>query len=197
MKHLPYLEIEKEADAFARQYNSAGTIPVPVDDIIELDLRLRVEAHKGLFKNLSIDAFLSRDFTEIHIDEENYLGQTNRSRFTIAHEIGHYVLHREYAQSSKSIADWKVFILGAGDERDIAESQANNFAGCLLMPRELAIEQFETHKKRATERFRQAGLSTPNDSMLIDYASNELAKFFDVSDQVAQIRTTRILKYSK
>lgn len=197
MKYLSYLEIEKEADGFARQYNSAGTIPVPVEDILELDLCLRVETHKGLFKNLSIDAFLSTDFTELHIDEDHYLGQTNRSRFTVAHEIGHYVLHREYAQSSKSIADWKTFILSAGQERELAEYQANDFAGCLLMPRDLALEQFEKHKKTATDRFKQAGLNAPNDSTLIEYTSNELAKFFDVSDQVAQIRTTKMLRFSK
>ena len=48
-----------------------------------------------MLSQYSVDAFLSLDFLELHIDEEHYMSQTNRSRFTLAHEAGHYFLHKE------------------------------------------------------------------------------------------------------
>ena len=54
-----------------------------------------------------------------------------RKRFTIAHEQGHYVLHRS---ESDVFADEIFFRSG---EKDLSEYQADNFAAELLMPKEL------------------------------------------------------------
>ena len=52
----------------------------------------------------------------------------NRKRFTIAHEIGHAVLHPQ-----EDIVDYRVDIEGPKDRKEV---QANKFAAELLMPEE-------------------------------------------------------------
>lgn len=58
----------------------------------------------------------------------NSLHHPNRQRFTIAHEIGHYFLHREHS----SFEDGLLFRKTAG--RNAQEDEANYFASLLLMP---------------------------------------------------------------
>ncbi len=55
--------------------------------------------------------------------------ETGRKRFTIAHEIGHFVLHRQQrvSCSSAEIANWK-------DDQTDPERQADGFASELLLP---------------------------------------------------------------
>jgi len=57
-----------------------------------------------------------------------------RINFTLAHELGHYLLHRKLSPkglqcSTRSMLDWK-------SERGQVEAQANTFASYLLMPRD-------------------------------------------------------------
>lgn len=58
----------------------------------------------------------------------------NRLRFTIAHEIGHHIIH-------KSSAFRKLFALQDFFSTDPKEKQANYFAGYLLIPDDAIIEK--------------------------------------------------------
>jgi Zn-dependent peptidase ImmA (M78 family) len=61
---------------------------------------------------------------------------TTGQRFTVAHELGHYFVHKQtYQDSSESMyrdVQW-----------NLAELQANQFAGELLMPVEMVIKEGE------------------------------------------------------
>lgn len=63
----------------------------------------------------------------------NEASSEERQRFTIAHEIGHFVIrtHTENAQCARA----DMGIVKSADPRKAIESQANEFASCLLMPR--------------------------------------------------------------
>ena len=63
---------------------------------------------------------LNRPFIFLSADKDNGY----RSRFDLAHEIGHLVLHREIAGSDNI------------DQHKILEQQAHRFAGALLLPAE-------------------------------------------------------------
>lgn len=180
---------------FLKEHHPSFSIPIPVEDIVEFSLKLEVITHKDLLKTESVDAYLSSDLLELHIDEDHYMGSTNRARFTMAHEVGHFVLHKELVAKINSLEEWKTTMLGAGTERDTYEQQANDFAGCLLMPRESALEEFEKNKKIAVAAFKKAGLPLPDDNTLTSSASVKLARMFDVSEKVAEIRISKILKY--
>lgn len=62
----------------------------------------------------------------------------NRKRFTIAHELGHYVLH--HPKDNDVIVDKKLFIFPRAEELSSGyekEKEANKFAASLLMPKAL------------------------------------------------------------
>ena len=64
-----------------------------------------------------------------------------RRRFTLAHEIGHFILHMQGNQDAKFKDDVK--IMRRGGEWNGEEMQANRFAACLLMPKALIDREFE------------------------------------------------------
>lgn len=58
----------------------------------------------------------------------NSLHHPNRQRFTVAHEIGHYILHRSHGT-------FKDGLLFRKNQFNVQEKEANLFASVLLMPR--------------------------------------------------------------
>lgn len=69
-----------------------------------------------------------------------------RQRFTIAHEIGHFILHAEKKRTSRLFVDkWIAFrkegqVTGAQEREEI---EANAFAAALLMPADLLKQEIE------------------------------------------------------
>lgn len=66
----------------------------------------------------------------------------NRQRFTVAHELGHLLLHRENLQQSLFVDDALVYFRDDRSSKatDSREIQANQFAAALLMPRHLLLD---------------------------------------------------------
>ena len=95
--HLKYDTIRNKADNFRKQYWKAKACPIDILHIIEFDLQLEFIPIPGLKKAWDIDSFLLGDFSGIAIDEEEYMDDRylNRIRYSTAHEIGHYILHRD------------------------------------------------------------------------------------------------------
>jgi Zn-dependent peptidase ImmA (M78 family) len=92
------------------------------------------------------------------------------------------------------IEDWKRYILGAGTQRAILETEANNFAGCLLMPKPEILNEYSQHEKIATQQFAEAKIKAPDQKTFISYIANKIAKKFEVSEQAAEIRLSKVLK---
>lgn len=67
-----------------------------------------------------------------------------RSRFTIAHELGHFILHRE--QQSRFECDNGGVVSGQFDGRNI-EREANEFASNLLMPLDVLRQMLGDQRK--------------------------------------------------
>lgn len=137
---VAYLEkddIKRAADNFNSRYNTAKVIPMPIDLIIESHLNINIVPIAGLKENLDNDGFISRDFTTIHIDQYIYFNVEVRYRFSLAHEIGHYILHKDIIGNLKfdNVDDWAE-IYDSIDSNDYGklEFQANHFASCLLVP---------------------------------------------------------------
>ena len=66
----------------------------------------------------------------------NNLESRERKRFTIAHELGHYLLHRNLIEKEGGT------VLYRGANGDIIEQQANRCAGALLMPESIVKKYF-------------------------------------------------------
>ncbi|MBS0473036.1 MAG: ImmA/IrrE family metallo-endopeptidase [Proteobacteria bacterium] len=90
-----------------------------------------------------------------------------RKRFTIAHEIGHYVLHRDMI--GDGVTDDAMYRSSLGS---FFETQANQYAAFVLMPPNLVKQAYADGKKSYVD----------------------MAKYFDVSEQAAQIRMKTVLQ---
>lgn len=103
---------------------------------LPIDLEKLVEKLGILLEKKSLDDEVSG---ELYRDQEegNWVIVVNsnqteaRKRFTIAHELGHYVLHR----NESDVFEDEIFFRSG--EKDLSEYQADNFAAELLMPKEL------------------------------------------------------------
>jgi len=134
--HLPFLadeDIRLKADEFRRRY-WGDDIPVDIELIVERHLNLLIIPVPDLLYEAHTEAFLSGDLREIVFDPAR---PDPRIRFSIAHEVGHYVLHRDVIVKLRpsSYRDWKQMQAQLPDAIwGRAEYQAREFAGRLLVP---------------------------------------------------------------
>jgi len=156
---VPYIAeetIERDAEALLAQYAHAKGVeiraPIPIDDIVEKHLKLRVEFNDlrrlfGLPGGRKPDIFgaIWLKSGEIVIDEsldpEEHPLIEERYRFTLAHEGGHWRLHRALVQAnSGQETQWPTIVCRSNQANERVELQANLYASCLLMPRKLVTE---------------------------------------------------------
>jgi Zn-dependent peptidase ImmA (M78 family) len=90
---LSYEDIRRRADDFLLTHHPSHVLPIPIEDIIDLQLRVNIVPVPSLRQAFDIDAFTSSDCTEITVDEAIYNKQPHRYRFSLAHEVGHILLH--------------------------------------------------------------------------------------------------------
>lgn len=89
-----------QADQFREKYWPTGEIPVEILDVAEFDLELEIRPVARLREDADVDALLLGNWTTLLVDQQQYMDERfiNRLKFSIAHEIGHYVLHKEIFQ---------------------------------------------------------------------------------------------------
>lgn len=107
------------------------TPPVPVEDVAKL-VGARIKYNN--FQNEISGLLLRRNnAVVIGVASEQSLA---RQRFTIAHEIGHLLLHN--GEELHVDADFRVNLRSSASSRadDVIEIEANTFAATLLMPAE-------------------------------------------------------------
>ena len=138
---IPYLSdvvLRHAAEEFLAKHHSSGTIPVPIEQIVEFQLGIDIIPIPGIHRAYDIDSMLSRDSRQICVDEAVFEDFTGRYRFSLAHEVGHRQLHAKiYAQLQfTNIAEWKGVICDEVGEKDYGkiEFQAYTFAGLTLVP---------------------------------------------------------------
>src|SRR5205085_1186989 len=128
------------------------SLPVPIEDIADShfgllvrdaeDLKLAPGA-PALAEGQGLSGLLLPDRGEIWVNADEARQWPARRRFTIAHELGHWRLHRD--------ADERAVFCRSGsiapeaqprDQLPPAEDEANAFAAALLMPAALVQEQY-------------------------------------------------------
>lgn len=187
-------QLRELADQKRQKYWPEGILPVDTTKIIELRLRLEVEPMFNLLSELDVDAYLKTDLSGIVVDHECYMNDKflNRLRFSMAHELGHYFLHREIYSvlSLSSLEDWKEFIQNVPEtEYEAFEYQANEFAGRFLVPH----EKLKSAIMDSIEMIRRSGIEhmLSDSDMVLSRISPFLRRIFGVSEQVIEIRVRR------
>ncbi|PHS00447.1 MAG: hypothetical protein COA78_23975 [Blastopirellula sp.] len=185
---LSYQELKARAEAVLNESSFSDQFPVEIELILEKDYGMDIIPIPGLQTAFQIDAFISKDMNAVTVDENVYSNRINRYRFTLAHELGHRVLHQEILASStfESAEEWKHYVTMIPEKKyGILEYQANTFANALLV----AQEQLEDRFQEAIDKVKIAGLdpkSYPGECL--DYISTDLGKQFQVSAQSIEIR---------
>jgi len=187
VKFLTEDEIEKDAELLLAEYNDTIgepiKLPVPVEEITTYHLALRLgfdDLHKTLNRpmlrgqpDILGAIWLEKGLVLIdrHLDPKNNPSMLGRYRFSVAHEVGHWRLHRSYvARDPDQTALFEApteptVICRASQENEPIEWQANFFGSCLLMPRRRVHEEW----KQCLGRTRPLLLSDlrPNGKMMI------------------------------
>ena len=91
---LTYFDIGQKVEAFFNEYHPSTEIPIPIEEIIELKIGLNIFPYPRLFKDHALNGYLSHDLTTINVDDYQYEQLNEKYRFTLAHELGHYILHK-------------------------------------------------------------------------------------------------------
>jgi Zn-dependent peptidase ImmA (M78 family) len=177
-------ELKQRADEFRIKHWSE-VVPVDIEQIIESKLKMEIIPIPGLYKQCNADALISSDWKTIYVDNDNYIDDRyyNRLRFSLAHEVGHYILHQELYSTFniKSFEDFYNIIDQLSDEYGIIEGHANRFANFLLVPRqELEIEKDKV--LQAHPEIKKLDIATVN-----SYLAIPLSKIFRVSQEVIEI----------
>jgi hypothetical protein len=150
-------ELRAWADEFHATFAPDAVPPIDVIYIAEIDIGLEIIPTPQLFSKIDMDAALASDLNTIYVDEESYMkweaGQhwiEKRMRFSFAHELGHRVLHGDLIKGDgfQTLEDFKRWA-GSPENYRIAEYQANEFAGRLLVPLGLLQEEFDRHCQKA------------------------------------------------
>jgi hypothetical protein len=135
---------------FCSKRNRVLSAPVPVEDILEKHLQVKLEI-TDLQKMLGLaDVLGAAWFAQgvVRIDER-ILEQEGRYCFTLSHELGHWVLHRPQVEADRvaptlfgPASDAPAFVCRTSEKKAPAEWQADQFAARLLMPSRLVREAF-------------------------------------------------------
>lgn len=166
---MPRAETEAQR---VRTLHAADELPVPVEEIAtKLGATVVYEA-----MDRSVSGLLVRD------DDSTVMGINAthpevRQRFSIAHEVGHLVLHRGRPMVVDHVR------LNLRDDRssaatDYEEIQANAFAAELLMPRDLVLRALrDVDAERSGSEARVV---------------SDLAQVFGVSEQAMEYRLVNL-----
>jgi len=135
-----FLRLSTSEQSIIAKYQNQ--LPIPVGQIAK-ELGLTVNSS-------TLPAGISG---EIKLVDSNYVIRVNRhdikarQRFTVAHEIAHYLLHRDLI--GDGISD---DILYRSALSDTLEAEANRLAADILMPMGIINEQLSLHQDKKSEQ---------------------------------------------
>lgn len=136
--------IDEAADHLLNEYREfagAFDLPVPVESIAEHFLEYDLEiTDEGLFADPAFLGGISFETNTIFVNAsiEEHLG---RYTFTIAHEIGHHILHKKLYD--ELFADRSQILCREEKKKPLIEQQADRFAASLMMPRPMLVAEVE------------------------------------------------------
>jgi Zn-dependent peptidase ImmA (M78 family) len=192
-ERLKMSQIRDIAENFRKAKIFNYSIPVDIERVIESTMGIGIIPVKGLQHDCDLEGFISRDFNSVYVDEDLYLDDRyyKRVRFTIAHEIGHLILHRSNIDMVRFLSeeDWKKFRINLNDEPlGWFETQASEFAGRLLVPVEELVVAFKNARSEIMKKFTNWADPDPDEDEIILRASAKIAPKFDVSAEVIEKR---------
>ncbi len=189
---LKYDDLRRHASAFLAKYNPGKILPIPIEEIIEIQLRRDIIPTPGLKSNFGIDGWITSDLSSIYVDEYQYKHYEHRYRFTLAHEISHYILHEKIydlynIESSDDFIEFRELLESSGLLSSI-EWQADALAGLILVPEEHLILEAKRAGSEAIKKIPPNFDIRENITAFWDGVKYELQDVFNVSQTPINIR---------
>lgn len=144
--NLKYADVARAAENFLQKYHHSLILPIPIEEIVEHKMNIALFAISGIKSLIGVDAFISADFSQITIDEYHFTKFPERTRFSIAHEIGHLILHKKWYEKygPKNLGDYLNFHDRIDNEiYRYTEIQAQTFAGLVLVPKNSLFDELK------------------------------------------------------
>lgn len=160
---------DRKADEIIRQFDISDP-PVDLERIArEFNISIKYQPFTSEDESDDISGMLYRKGDQAIIGI-NSVHSNARKRFSIAHELGHFFLHKEkiFVDAQVNFRN-RISTLGV-DRREI---EANGFAAALLMPKRMLL----AHAKKISDQ-----------RSSLDELSTELASMFEVSKQAMEYR---------
>ncbi len=192
---------------YGRKYGVLAVPPVPVEEILEAQLGLTLD-FDDLRTRLGTPDVLGATWiqdkavlVDQSLDPTSDRLKEGRYRFTLAHEIGHWELHRHgflaNAGQPSLFGDKPEpsIVCRSGSRKDPMEWQADTFSGFLLMPKDMVLAAWQRRfgsltpyiaKNEMADLSAKWGLAD-DQQPTVDVAK-EIARAFNVSGQAMQIR---------
>lgn len=213
IRFLPEEDIEtaalKTLASYGRRFGEVSEPPVPVEEILECDLELDFGLEDLVGAGLGQDALGAmwaaeqRVRIDSSLDPDEFPAKEGRYRFTVAHEVGHWQLHRHLFLANASqnslfgaLSEPSVVCRANPPKKPPIEWQADAFAAQLLMPKHMVARAWEESRRSPSPFF--VGEKTPSASrrrFQLDPAetlASELSNTFGVSLQAMKIRLRNI-----
>ncbi len=174
-------DITKRVNSYVPQFEIVNALPIDVERLIEKNgISLVVVPDMRSIDGL--ESYITTDGVDkIYIDQYQYDKDVVRARFTIAHELGHLVLHKELLKSQNITNETKYFEFRKNittDEEKRLEIQAYIFAGYILMPQ----KTFNSEVNKIVERFGGKGKIAVYE---LRHIIEHISKTFQCSNQSA------------
>ena len=137
-----------------------------IDDMVDIADIVRQQNYNVFIDDLdnNISGYVDHENREVVLNKNE---TPERRRFTLAHELGHIILNSNNRKQHRDNILNNQLDIYANDDKEV---EANYFAGCILMPRNVFIREFNSIKGD------------------IDYKIQKLAYYFGVSKLAVNVR---------
>jgi Zn-dependent peptidase ImmA (M78 family) len=176
--NLTKTQLEATAQAWLKKFGKYDGRMLRLEHSLEV-AGFRIEPVPGLAE--IAEAYLPAKSNYIYVDEDQYLSNSHRWRFTLAEELAHDLIHRPMfaGMNSEQIVAFQESL--SDEEYETIERQAKRLAGCLLMPEVEFIRRFKHHWD--TQR-----PSVTSDLTLLKYVIRQLNFDFAASHHAIAVR---------
>lgn len=186
--------IWQAADDFRNSAELSGHNMPPIDMLFVMDVLLEFDVidSPNLFADLRMDAAIAPTERVIFIDRESLerwerqdQWLEKRLRFSVAHELGHFVLHKDLMTSIRfsTMDQFKQWIIEHRRSKRI-EDQADEFAGRFLVPLAILREEYD----RFCHKLSSADPAWHEIEGMRSHFAKTLAPRFGVNPQVIETR---------
>ncbi len=149
-------DLEKIAASLHSKYKCE--IPIDIDYLVEM-MGINISDISSLKKDFGLYGFLAKIKEEfiIFVEKGDFKSTNYYTNFTIAEELAHFILHKDYFKNVKTIDDAVDFFSNmiSTQSEMMIELNAKYLAGAILLPREnlkkKATEIYEKHKNIFSE----------------------------------------------